>query len=133
MIRIQSIDHVVLRTDSMPDMVHFYCTILGCHEERRLEDLGLVQLRAGNALIDLVDCSKGLGLQGGDPPQANGRNMEHFCLLIDAVNEQQLIDYLRSHDIVTEEFAERYGATGFGRSLYIKDPQGNNVEIKLAN
>ncbi|MGU3844370.1 VOC family protein, partial [Vibrio diabolicus] len=32
--------------------------------------------------------------------------------------------------IETEEFAKRYGAQGFGRSLYIHDPEGNVVELK---
>lgn len=133
MIDIKSIDHVVLRTDKMSDMLHFYCDVLGCREERRLSDLGLVQLRAGDALIDLVDCDKPLGKEGGHPPQPDGRNMEHVCLLINALEESQLLAYLASHDIETEPLAERYGATGFGRSLYIKDPQGNNVELKLAS
>ena len=131
MITIKAIDHVVLRTSRLQDMIHFYCEVLGCHEERRLADLGLVQLRAGTALIDLVDHASKLGQLGGRAPQQDGRNMDHVCLRIAAVSESALKEYLRSHDIGTEEFAERYGATGYGRSVYIEDPEGNVVELKL--
>lgn len=131
LVRIKGVDHIVLRTDSVAAMLHFYCQVLGCVEERRLQDLGLIQLRAGSALIDLVDIEGQLGKAGGGKPQQQGRNLEHFCLLIDAVNESELRQYLEQHGIASDEFAERYGATGYGNSIYIRDPQGNNVELKL--
>ena len=133
LVQIKGVDHIVLRTDAVPAMLHFYCEVLGCVEERRLEDFGLIQLRAGSALIDLVDIEGKLGKAGGGKPQQQGRNLEHFCLLIGAVNESELRQYLEQHGIATEEFAERYGATGYGNSIYIQDPQGNNVELKLEN
>lgn len=131
MIEIIAIDHVVLRTNQLTEMMHFYCDILGCVEERRLDDLGLVQLRAGAGLIDLVDIDSVLGRQGGAAPGTEGHNLDHVCLRIASIDEQVLRDYLVQHGISSAEFAERYGATGFGRSIYIKDPQGNVVELKL--
>jgi len=133
LIQIKGLDHIVLRTDSVPAMLHFYCEVLGCVEERRLEDFGLIQLRAGSALIDLVDIEGKLGKAGGGRPQQQGRNLEHFCLRIGAVSESELRQYLEQQGIATEEFAERYGATGYGNSIYIQDPQGNNVELKPEN
>jgi len=132
-IQIKGIDHVVLRTDSMPAMLHFYCAVLGCVEERRIDELGLVQLRAGAALIDLVDIDGELGKQGGGKPRQQGRNMEHLCLLFAEMDEAELRQYLQQHGIATGDFAERYGATGYGRSIYVQDPQGNIVELKLEN
>ncbi|CAE6952326.1 VOC family protein [Vibrio sp. B1FLJ16] len=129
-IEIKALDHVVLRTSNLDAMLHFYRDILGCPVERELTELGLTQLRAGTALIDVVTVESELGQLGGEPPQQNGRNIDHFCLQLSPFIESELIEYLNSHDIQAEEFAERYGAQGFGRSLYINDPEGNVVELK---
>ena len=131
MIKLEGIDHVVLRTTKLPEMLHFYCQILGANLERELpKEMGLVQLRAGSALIDLVTVDSQLGQLGGKPPSQDGRNVDHFCLQIVPVEEHALLEYLSQHNIVCEGFAERYGAEGFGRSLYIQDPEGNVVELK---
>ena len=53
--QIAGLDHLVLRVRDLEASIAFYCEVLGCQEERRLDDLGLVQLRAGRSLIDLVD------------------------------------------------------------------------------
>ncbi len=129
-IEIKSLDHVVLRTSNLDAMLHFYRDILGCPVERELAELGLTQLRAGTALIDVVTVESELGQLGGKPPQQNGRNIDHFCLQLGPFEESELIRYLRENDIQTEDFAKRYGAQGFGRSLYINDPEGNVVELK---
>lgn len=133
MIKVLGIDHIVLRTTDLQAMLRFYRDALGCQIERTLEDLGLVQLRAGTALIDIVPVDSKLGKAGGGPPRQDGRNMEHLCLLLERCNEEKLIARLMTHGIACEPFAERYGADGFGRSIYVNDPEGNNVELKLAN
>ena len=130
---IKGLDHVVLRVRSVPDSLKFYCDILGCHIEREIESMGLIQLRAGASLIDLVDVAGVLGRQGGNPaadPASGGRNMDHFAIAIDAVDEAQLLNYLSHHGIAAEPRVERYGAQGMGPSLYIVDPDGNVVELK---
>jgi hypothetical protein len=106
---------------------------LGCTIERELEPaIGLVQLRAGDALIDLVPVDSELGKLGGGPPSQDGRNIDHYCLCIEKVDEDRLVSVLREQNIKHSEFAERYGAQGFGRSIYIDDPEGNVVELKFA-
>ncbi|HCM0710130.1 TPA: VOC family protein [Vibrio parahaemolyticus] len=129
-IAIQALDHVVLRTCNLDAMLHFYRDVLGCPVEREVMELGLTQLRAGNALIDVVTVDSELGQLGGKPPVQNGRNIDHFCLQLAPFCENEILEYLRSNGIETEEFAKRYGAQGFGRSLYIHDPEGNVVELK---
>ncbi len=129
-IEIKALDHIVLRTSKLEAMLHFYRDIMGCAVEREITDLGLTQLRAGTALIDIITANSELGLLGGKAPQQNGRNIDHFCLQLTPFDESELIQYLHSHDIQTEDFAKRYGAQGFGRSLYINDPEGNVVELK---
>ena len=90
------------------------------------------QLRAGNALIDIVDVNGELGKAGGAAPGPSGNNLDHFCLQIEAFDEAELIDWLESRGINCGEFHERNGAQGMGRSLYINDTDGNTVELRAA-
>ncbi|MFM1897120.1 MAG: hypothetical protein RLZZ385_2194 [Pseudomonadota bacterium] len=129
---IRGIDHVVLRTADLPAMLAFYRDLLGCPVERTLEDLGLTQLRAGNSLIDLVTVDSELGRLGGGPPRQDGRNLEHLCVLLEGTDADGLRNYLGQAGVEVGEFQTRYGADGFGLSVYINDPQGNVVELKLA-
>lgn len=127
---IQGIDHLVLRVRDLPGVLRFYCEVLGCREERRVAELGLVQLRAGRSLIDLVDVAGTLGRQGGAAPGAEGRNLDHLALRIEPFDEPALRAHLARHGIAAGEVAARYGAEGEGPSLYIQDPEGNTVELK---
>jgi glyoxylase I family protein len=132
MISIEHIDHVVLRTSRLSEMTAFYCDVLGCKVERTLSpEIGLTQLRAGQALIDLVDVDSQLGKAGGEAPGHSGRNLDHFCLQIAPVSKQGLSRWLRQHGIEAGPFQTRYGADGFGPSVYISDPDGNTIELRI--
>jgi glyoxylase I family protein len=128
-IAIRGIDHVVLRVQDEAAALSFYCGVLGCAEERRLDKLGLIQLRAGSSLIDIVPVSGELGRRGA-APGSEGRNMDHLCLSIEDWNESALLAHLRAHGIEPGEIGRRYGAEGQGPSIYIADPDGNTVELK---
>jgi catechol 2,3-dioxygenase-like lactoylglutathione lyase family enzyme len=127
---ILGIDHVVLRVADLERALAFYCGVLGCREERRLEAIGLVQLRAGAALIDLVPVEGELGRMGGAPPGEEGRNLDHLALRIADFDEAALRAHLSAHGVAPGEVATRYGAQGQGPSMYIRDPDGNTVELK---
>jgi catechol 2,3-dioxygenase-like lactoylglutathione lyase family enzyme len=131
MIRPLAIDHIVLRTNRYEELIDFYVDVLGCNIERKTaQEFGLTQLRAGKALIDIVDVKGKLGKKGGPAPTEMGNNVDHFCIQIGPIKENELIDYLKSRGVECEEFKDRYGATGMGRSLYIKDLAGNNIELR---
>ncbi|MDP5252552.1 MULTISPECIES: VOC family protein [unclassified Vibrio] len=130
MLTLAGLDHIVLRTTQRAAMLTFYCEVLGCQIERERPELGLTQLRAGNALIDLVDVDSELGKLGGQAPQQNGRNLDHFCLQYHPQSEEAILQYLASFGFHEITFANRYGAQGYGRSLYINDPEHNVVELK---
>lgn len=133
MIKPVAIDHIVLRTDRYRELIDFYCDVIGCSLERETSDeFGLTQLRAGNALIDIVDVNGELGKKGGAAPGKSGNNLDHFCLQIEAFDEAGLIAYLQARGVECGEFHERYGAQGMGRSLYISDLDGNTVELRAA-
>jgi DNA-binding NtrC family response regulator/catechol 2,3-dioxygenase-like lactoylglutathione lyase family enzyme len=128
--QIVGIDHVVIRCFDAAQMLDFYCGVLGCTLERCREEIGLFQLRAGRSLIDLVSFSGELGREGGGPPAQNGRNMDHVCLRIDAFDEGALRGHFKAHGIELGEVQNNYGAEGEGPSFYLKDPEGNTVELK---
>lgn len=127
---LRGLDHVVLRSPDARALVAFYTGHLGCRTERVLEELGLWQLRAGAALLDIVDCNAPLGRAGGAPPAAGGRNMDHLCLRIEPFDGEALIAWLDAADIPHGDVERRYGAEGQGPSIYLSDPDGNQVELK---
>ena len=130
MLRIGEIDHVVLRAIDVQAMKRFYCEVLGCREERRQDEIGLVQLRAGASLIDLVSVEGKLGRQGGVAPGGQGHNMDHLCLRVEDYDEPAILAHLRAHGVRIGESGSRYGAQGEGPSIYLYDPQGNMIELK---
>jgi glyoxylase I family protein len=129
-IRILGLDHVVVRVADTAKALHFYCDVLGCEVERRLDELGLIQLRAGSALIDLVDVASPLGRAGGAPPGADSPNIDHFAVELAEFDADALRAHLEAHGVAAGDVGRRYGARGNGPSMYIRDPDGNVVELK---
>jgi glyoxylase I family protein len=130
MIRIREIDHLVLRVVDLDQMLHFYCDVLGCTIERRQDSIGLVQLRAGRSLVDLVPIDGELGRAGGAAPGTEGRNLDHFCFRVEPFDEAGIRSVLEAYGIVAGATESRYGAEGEGPSIYVTDPEGNVVELK---
>jgi catechol 2,3-dioxygenase-like lactoylglutathione lyase family enzyme len=130
MIRIREIDHLVLRVVDLDKMLRFYCDALGCAIELRQDDIGLIQLRAGRSILDLVPVDGRLGKAGGAAPAKQGRNLDHFCFRVDPFDEPSLRRQLESHGVVVSPVETRYGAEGDGPSVYVTDPEGNVVELK---
>lgn len=129
-VNIAGIDHVVLRAKDFEALVTFYQNVLGCRLERGPGDLGLAQLRAGAALIDIVDVYGPLGRQGGDPPAHDAPNMDHFCVQVRPWDPAAIQAHLAAHGVESGNVEQRYGATGSGPSIYLTDPEGNVVELK---
>lgn len=130
MFRLLAIDHLVLRVVDPSRMLQFYCDVLGCTVERQVDAIGLIQLRAGGSLIDLVPVAGMLGRMGGAAPGPEGRNLDHFCLRIEPFDEAAIRAQLARHGYSAGNVEQRYGAEGPGQSLYVTDPEGNVVELK---
>ena len=129
-INITRIDHVVLRVQDLDAMIRFYQAVLGCRLEKGPEDNGLAQLRCGDSLIDLVAVDAPLGKAGGDAPDHSAPNVDHICFLVDPWDAKLVRERLVAHGIEPGDVAERYGATGYGPSIYFDDPEGNRIELK---
>ena len=130
MLKLQGLDHLVLRVVDLDAMLRFYVDTLGCSVERRQDEIGLVQLRAGRSLIDLVPVAGKLGRMGGAAPGTEGRNLDHFCLRVEPFDEAAIRAHLAAQGVDAGPVESRYGAEGEGPSLYVADPEGNVVELK---
>ncbi len=129
-IRVRGLDHLVLRVRDMAAMERFYCDVLGLTVERRQDRIGLVQLRAGAQLVDLLDVNGMLGRQGGAAPGDSGRNLDHFCLNLEDFDLAAIEAHLQAHGVAVGESGIRYGAGGMGVSVYLNDPEGNVLELR---
>jgi len=128
---VQRIDHLVLRVQSTERSVAFFRDVLGCEVVRRRDDLGLVHVRAGASMVDLISVDGPLGRRGGAAPAGEGRNVDHLCLRIDPFDPAALVQFLQLHGVaVAETTQSNFGAEGEGPSLYFHDPDGNLIELK---
>jgi catechol 2,3-dioxygenase-like lactoylglutathione lyase family enzyme len=131
-VRVTGIDHVVLRVRDLAGTLYFYSEVLGCLVVRRRDDIGLIQLRAGDSLIDLVPVEGRLGRLGGAAPGPEGRNLDHLCLQVENFDLDKARAELTGAGVTVRESGVRYGAGGEAMSLYIADPDGNVVELRAA-
>lgn len=129
--QIQRLDHLVLRVRDLPRSLHFYQQVLGCAVARDRPDLGLVHLRLGESMLDLIRLDGPLGVRGGAGLALDNHNLDHFCLRIDPFDEASLLAFLALHQVeVLGPASINYGAEGEGWSVYIRDPDGNVIELK---
>lgn len=129
-IPILGFDHIVLRIRDKDRMLGFYREVLGCALDRDRPELGLTHVRAGAQMIDLVTLDGPLGRMGGAGPGPEGRNLDHFCLQVRPFDEGAIRAHLARHGVAVVEEGQRYGADGTGFSLYVRDPEGNTIELK---
>ncbi|MCR5875653.1 VOC family protein [Phenylobacterium sp. J426] len=129
-IAVQGFDHIVLRVRDKERMLGFYCGVLGLTVDRDRPELGLTHVRAGPQMIDLVTLDGPLGRLGGVGPGDNGRNLDHFALQVRPFDAAAIRAHLTAMDVEIVDEGPRYGADGDGFSLYIRDPEGNTVELK---
>lgn len=128
---VERIDHVVFRVRDLAVSLAFYERVLGCRVVRERPDLGLVHVRAGVSMVDLVAIDGALGRVGGEGPKAHGRNVDHLCLRVEPFDEPRIVAHLAEHGVVPRgPVSTNFGAEGQGLSLYLCDPDGNVIELK---
>ena len=129
-IAVAGFDHIVLRVRDKDRMLGFYLGVLGLTVDRDRPELGLTHLRAGPQMIDLVTLDGPLGARTGGAPAGDARNLDHFALQVRPFDEAAIRAHLAAHGVDVVEEGDRYGADGDGFSLYVRDPEGNTVELK---
>jgi len=119
------LDHVVLRVRDQAASQRFYVDVLGCTLEHVNERISLVHLRFGEQLIDLLPAAADTPA----PPGAIG--MDHFCLSIKCDDLGAVAASLRAAGVIMMgDVVDRRGAYGTGPSLYVRDPDGYQIELK---
>ena len=115
------LDHLVLRTPDVERSLAFYCELLGLEGERvdawRAGEAPFPSVRIdGSTIIDLFDGER------------DGSNLDHLCLVVADTDMGALAG--RSDLDVVEGPVSRWGARGMGTSVYVRDPDGNVVELR---
>ena len=124
--KVKGLDHLVLNVRDLDGALRFYGEALG------LEVLRLDEFRQGKAPFPSVRVSSDVLIDlVNRPRETAGVNVDHFCLLIEPTNMDGLIAELKGKGVEVEGgTGRRWGAHGWGQSFYIKDPEGNRIELK---
>ncbi|MFF8814666.1 VOC family protein [Streptomyces pactum] len=121
--RVIAFDHLVLTVADVERSLAFYCGPLG------LEPVRVDEWRAGKVpfpsvrvspttIIDLVTA----------PDGPRGTNVDHICLVVEPLDWQQVV--AEGTFEVVDGPGPRFGARGTAESLYVRDPDGNTVELR---
>jgi glyoxylase I family protein len=88
---------------------------------RKVERVNLTQLAAGESMIDII---------GSESAPAD-RNLDHFALRVDPFDRARILEFCRERNIEVETPEQLLlGADGYGPAVYLRDPDGNRVELK---
>ncbi len=123
MIKLARIDHVVLTVTSIERTCEFYRRALGMGVETFAG--GRVALTFGEQKFNLHEAGKEFEPKARTPLPGSA----DFCLIADTPLDE-VITHLATQGIAVELGpVERTGALGEIRSIYLRDPDGNLVEI----
>jgi catechol 2,3-dioxygenase-like lactoylglutathione lyase family enzyme len=124
-VKVVGLDHIVFRCADTEKSLAFYTDTLGLVPER------VTEWRAGEApfpsvritpttIIDLF------GGGGGSDTSPGVANVDHVCLVIEPAD----LDALAPQFPNAQRADHLFGAQGYASSLYIKDPDGNTIELR---
>ncbi|MEU6849180.1 VOC family protein [Actinacidiphila alni] len=125
--RVIAFDHLVLIAADIERSLAFYTGTLG------LAPVRVDEWRAGKAPFPSVRVSESTIIDivrapEGRPAGAAGGNVDHLCLVVEPLDWQEVID--SGALTVVDGPGKRYGARGTATSVYVRDPDGNTVELR---
>jgi catechol 2,3-dioxygenase-like lactoylglutathione lyase family enzyme len=120
-VRVLALDHVVLNVADTERALAFYLSELG------LEPARVDEWRRGDAPFPSARVNDGTVIDFVDAPRT-GTNADHVCLVVEPTD----LDALKASGRfeVVDGPAPRWGARGVATSLYVRDPDGNTVELR---
>lgn len=119
--RVKDFDHLVLNVEDAERSLEFYCGPLG------LEPVRVEEWRAGKVPFPSVRVSPTMIIDLLQRPRGES-NVDHICLVVDPLDWQDVID--SGEFTVLEGPVGRFGARGSAQSIYVRDPDGNTVELR---
>lgn len=131
MLRVVELDHIVLNVADIDRSLAFYVEGLGLEtdrlEEYRRGEAPFPSVRlTADTIIDLFPPA----MQGAAAPGSGRENLNHFCLVV-AEDIPAIQAHLGQIGVAVERGPSRvFGARGYGTSVYVRDPDGNVVELR---
>ncbi|MBM3672117.1 MAG: VOC family virulence protein [Actinobacteria bacterium] len=121
--RVVGLDHIVLNCADVERSLAWYCDELG------LEPVRVDEWRRGETFFPSVrvDATTIIDLF---PAERTGTNMEHVCLVIEPTDLAALAASGRFEVVGEGPTDHLFGAQGYATSLYVRDPDGNTVELR---
>lgn len=121
-VKVTGFDHLVLNVADAEVSARWYHERLGLElvrlEEWRRGEAPFVSLRVDDStIIDLVERER------------SGINSDHLCLTIDETTDLDALAASGEFEVV-RPVARLFGARGWGRGFYVRDPDGNIVELR---
>lgn len=121
-------DHIALVTRNLAAMKKFYSEFLGLpieNQGRAKAGYQVVTLRAGDAVIDLFEATP------TNPAPSANLSEEHFCLRATGSSIYDVIATLKRKGLEPTQAEVNNGAAGKGLSTFVRDPDGNKIEVKV--
>lgn len=120
-LHVKDFDHLVLNVQDVERSLAFYTGPLG------LEPVRVEEWRAGEVPFPSVRVTPSTIIDLFSRPRGSS-NVDHICLTVDPLDWQEVID--SGVFTVLEGPVPRFGARGSAQSLYVRDPDGNTVELR---
>ncbi|MGW6487725.1 VOC family protein [Streptomyces sp. NPDC055056] len=120
-VRVKAFDHLVLTVEDVERSLDFYIGVLG------LEPVRVAEWRIGQAPFPSVRVTEEtiIDLVAGARGEAN---VDHICLAVEPLDWDEVV--AAATFTVLDGPAPRFGARGTATSLYVRDPDGNTVELR---
>lgn len=124
MLEVVAMDHIVLRVSDVERSLNWYTDLLG------LQPVRVDEWRAGDCPFPSVRISRDtiIDLITGDV-EHDARNLDHFCIVVTAASMDE-VRQSGAYEIVRDPDFALFGARGMADGLYIRDPDGNEIELR---
>jgi len=132
MFKIKAMDHIVLNVPDINRSLAFYMDVLGLEPER-LDEFRRGEVRfpsvriSADTVIDLFPMKPEEALGNGPGLQ----NLNHFTMVVEPADFEGFQKHLTEHGVKIEDGpGRRWGARGYGQSVYFRDPDDNRIEVR---